>query len=284
MSDEILNVVNLHIVSFARSRGRASMLARAGAASVVIAACYVGCLFVATRPTDDRNDARVIRRRCVASAVSCACAYVIARCVVGDAADARALGLRPPMGAARAVGWGVAVACAALGGEATRRARDAAKKTKKTGRDDDCEDVWDARRQLLTMRDYVCAPLCEEFCFRACVLATMRGAGASAASASAASALVFAGAHAHHYVGMRARGASVKQAFRACRAQMTFTAVFGVMACRVFSRTESLAATTACHSACNLIGAPSAASFRDARGIAAHVLCVICAMAMLIFF
>lgn len=262
------------------------MLARAGAASVVIAACYVGCLFVATRPTDDRNDARVIRRRCVASAVSCACAYVIARCVVGDAADARALGLRPPMGAARAVGWGVAVACAALGGEATRRARDAAKTTKTTGRDDDRDDddVWDARRGLVTMRDYVCAPLCEEFCFRACVLATMRGAGASAASASAASALVFAGAHAHHYVGMRARGASVKQAFRACRAQMTFTAVFGVMACRVFSRTESLAATTACHSACNLIGAPSAASFRDARGIAAHVLGVICAMTMLVFF
>jgi membrane protease YdiL (CAAX protease family) len=65
---------------------------------------------------------------------------------------------------------------------------------------------------------------------------------------------------------------------------MTFTAVFGAMACRVFSRTESLAAATACHSACNLIGAPSAASFRDARGIAAHVLGVVCAMAALTFF
>ena len=92
----------------------------------------------------------------------------------------------------------------------------------------------------MMMRDYVCAPLCEEFCFRACVLATVRGAGASAASAASASALVFAGAHARHYVGMRARGASTSRAFRACRAQMTFTAVFGAMACRVFSRTESL--------------------------------------------
>ena len=105
-----------------------------------------------------------------------------------------------------------------------------------------------------------------------------------AARESAAAALVFAGAHAHHYVGMRARGASTSRAFRACRAQMTFTAVFGAMACRVFSRTESLAAATACHSACNLIGAPSAASFRDARGVAAHVLGVVCAMAALTFF
>ena len=67
----------------------------------------------------------------------------------------------------------------------------------------------------MMMRDYVCAPLCEEFCFRACVLATVRGAGASAASASAASALVFAGAHAHHYVGMCEHVACVSRVSRA---------------------------------------------------------------------
>ena len=55
------------------------MLARACAGSVVIGACYVACLFAVTRPTDDRNDSRVIKKRCVASAVSCACAYVVAR-------------------------------------------------------------------------------------------------------------------------------------------------------------------------------------------------------------
>ena len=47
------------------------MLARACCASVVIGACYVACLFAVTRPTDDRNDSRVFKKRCVASAVSC---------------------------------------------------------------------------------------------------------------------------------------------------------------------------------------------------------------------
>ena len=269
-----------HISHRATSR---AMLARACAASVVIGACYVACLFAVTRPTDDRNDSRVIKKRCVASAVSCACAYVVARVVGGTSVDARALGLRPPMGTARACARGVVVACAASGGEATRRVRERDARETRERREREVGGARE-RRGLMMMRDYVCAPLCEEFCFRACVLATVRGAGASAASASAASALVFAGAHAHHYVGMRARGASTSRAFRACRAQMTFTAVFGAMACRVFSRTESLAAATACHSACNLIGAPSAASFRDARGVAAHVLGVVCAMAALTFF
>ena len=110
-----------HISHRATSRG---MLARACAGSVVIGACYVACLFAVTRPTDDRNDSRVIKKRCVASAVSCACAYVVARVVGGASVDARALGLRPPMGTARACARGVVVACAASGGEATRRVRE----------------------------------------------------------------------------------------------------------------------------------------------------------------
>ena len=65
--------------------------------------------------------------------------------------------------------------------------------------------------------------------------------------------------------------------------QFAFTFAFGLAACRVFLRRESLSAATACHCVCNYVGAPSARAFRDARAVAASALGVSLALVLLVF-
>ena len=118
--------------------------------------------------------------------------------------------------------------------------------------------VTRVRSDLTAFRDLCYAPLCEEFCFRACMAPLTRMSGRSAR----ATPLLFGAAHVHHYFDMRARGISRTRAARAAVVQFTYTTLFGAFAMFVFLYTESLAAATLAHMWCNLIGAPNTFTFR----------------------
>lgn len=222
-------------------------------ACALVVVAYVGALRLAR---GDRDAKDVIIRRFASTSVSACVAFAVACVAVASDerahggwrdALARELGLAPTRGHARACAVGVGIAMSALAGEwtsGTRRRRRIAELRSRGS-------FW------TRTRDFVHAPLVEEFVFRACAWATMRGSGASASAAGAWSTTLFAAAHAHHYFGMRARGASARAALEATVAQLTFTAVFGAMAVGVFARTRSLAGGVACHAACNVIGAPA---------------------------
>jgi prenyl protein peptidase len=246
------------------------------ACACALALAYVAALFATTAIDDDRDDARVMKRRFASLSVVCALAWAPARVASDETmtldAWRRTLGLAPPVGEARAVAYGMSVALAATLGETAARAREGRRDGRRT-----------RRTTLAAFRDYAHAPLCEEWCFRACALATLMRSGASAASASALSSALFGAAHAHHYFGMRAKGADARTALRASATQFAFTFAFGLAACRVFLRRESLSAATACHCVCNYVGAPSARAFRDARAVAASALGVSLALVLLVF-
>lgn len=243
--------------------------ARGACACACVVGVYVRALYVAK---GDRDAPEVIIRRCASTSVSACVAFAVA-CVATAAADgARGtwmmtlrseLGLAPADGHARACAVGLGTAACALAGEWTAG-------TRRRRRMVELRSGWN---YWTAMRDFVHAPVVEEFVFRACAWATMRGSGASARATGAWSTALFAAAHAHHYFGMRARGVSAKAAFRATAAQLTFTAAFGAMAMGLFARTRSLAGVVAMHAACNVIGAPALLGDRGAsfRARATHV-------------
>jgi len=242
------------------------------AACASIAGAYVGALYVGQRGGGGgggagargagRDDSRVIISRAVRVTFVCALAWVPTAALThassyttrGDGARvglARAMGLVPPMGVAKAcvVGWAFAFALVfgsfiddVLRGRATRKLA----RVLRVGKD------------LREFRDLCHAPLCEEFCFRACMAPLMALSGSSARMTP----LFFGAAHAHHYFDMRARGISRAVATRAVAVQFTYTTLFGAFAMFVFLYTESLAAATVAHAWCNLIGAPSTFTFR----------------------
>jgi prenyl protein peptidase len=240
----------------------------AHAACASIAGAYVGALYVGQRGGTGagargagRDDSRVIISRAVRVTFVCALAWVPTAALTHASAYAtrdgarvglaRALGLVPPMGAAKAcvVGWAFAFALVfgsfiddVLRGRAMRKLA----RVLRVGKD------------LREFRDLCHAPLCEEFCFRACMAPLMALSGSSARTTP----LFFGAAHAHHYFDMRARGIARAVAAHAVAVQFTYTTLFGAFAMFVFLYTESLAAATVAHAWCNLIGAPSTFTFR----------------------
>ena len=171
-------------------------------------ACVVGAYVSSLRVArGDRDDPRVIARRMLATGAS-ACVACVVACVVARASAGaggawrtyawRELGLAPAKGHARACGVGVGTATCALAGEWTRGTRRRRRLAELRG----------VRNAWTVARDFVHAPLVEEFVFRACAWTTMRGSGASARAAGGWSTALFAAAHAHHYFGARARGIS----------------------------------------------------------------------------
>jgi prenyl protein peptidase len=118
-------------------------------------------------------------------------------------------------------------------------------------------DPLPSRLDLLALRDYVFAPVTEEWAFRACMVPALCLDGWSFASAVAVAPIFFGAAHLHHvheavvYQGRPLRAALIAMCF-----QMTYTTVFGWYASWLFVRTGHLAAPVAAHAFCNLLGFP----------------------------
>ena len=107
------------------------------------------------------------------------------------------------------------------------------------------------------LRNWVAAPLIEEFIFRACLISYLLTDGVSPARCIWLSPLLFAASHLHHFYDLvRFQGAAPVAAARALAFQLSYTTVFGWLAAFFFVRTRHLAAAVLPHAFCNLMGPP----------------------------
>lgn len=134
---------------------------------------------------------------------------------------------------------------------------------------------WQRRTALppaAALRNWLAAPLVEEFVFRACLISFLLTAGARPAAVVWLSPLLFGAAHLHHAWELcRHKGQARGAAARAVAFQLCYSTVFGWLAALLFVRTRHLAAAVLPHAFCNFMGppAPPAAEERHARLIAA---------------
>ncbi len=114
-------------------------------------------------------------------------------------------------------------------------------------------------------RNFIFAPLAEEFMFRSCMLLLMVHAGFSVTACVCLTPLFFGLAHLHHAMDhIRHLNQASKEYWKDFAIvwvrslfQMTYTTLFGMYACYVFLRTNNFLAVCCCHAFCNMMGFPS---------------------------
>ncbi|CEP13839.1 hypothetical protein [Parasitella parasitica] len=113
---------------------------------------------------------------------------------------------------------------------------------------------------LIGQRNYVVAPLTEEFVFRACIIAVLNQAHYSKNYLIFISPLYFGIAHLHHaldnYNKMGRTRQALQQALFSSLFQFAYTTLFGWYASYLFIRVGSLWPPVFCHSFCNVMGFP----------------------------
>jgi prenyl protein peptidase len=115
-----------------------------------------------------------------------------------------------------------------------------------------------SRKRLIWLRNFVVAPLAEEWVFRACMCPLLRLAGFSFVTCVLLPPLLFGLAHAHHVAGvLRERGrVGVAAVLPVMLFQVAYTTVFGSMAAYYFLCSGSIYGSMASHAFCNTMGFP----------------------------
>ncbi len=113
------------------------------------------------------------------------------------------------------------------------------------------------QRNDIMLRNYLFAPVAEEFIFRACMLLVLRPA-LSDTLAIFICPLFFGIAHIHHVIDWYIvnDGSSFKQACLTVVVQAGYTSLFGLFSGFLFVRTGHLVSLVLCHTLCNLMGLP----------------------------
>ncbi|KAL7312409.1 CAAX prenyl protease [Mucor circinelloides] len=121
-------------------------------------------------------------------------------------------------------------------------------------------DVTMNLMSLLGQRNYIVAPLTEEFVFRSCMIAVLYQASYSKNYLIFVSPLYFGIAHLHHawdnYNKLGRTRKAFQQALFSSLFQFAYTTLFGWYASYLFIRMGSLWPPVLCHSFCNLMGFP----------------------------
>ncbi|CAO3609485.1 unnamed protein product [Cunninghamella echinulata] len=125
--------------------------------------------------------------------------------------------------------------------------------------------------QLLTsfhgIRNYIFAPLTEEFVFRACIIAILYQAKSSYTYLIFLSPCFFGLAHIHHgyelYHKYGKTNQALKRAIFSCTFQFAYTTIFGWYVSFIFLRTSSLWPPVLCHSFCNMMGFPDTSTIHE---------------------
>lgn len=123
-----------------------------------------------------------------------------------------------------------------------------------------------ASNRLQSLRDYVVAPVAEEFVFRACSCGLLLAGGWSHMFAGIVAPFFFGLAHFHHLIGrVRSGDYTIKQAVIAGLVQMSYTTAFGAYAGFIYFRTGHLVAPIVSHTFCNIMGLPDVARAWNSR-------------------
>jgi len=127
--------------------------------------------------------------------------------------------------------------------------------------DEDCtgfsirKGLTDNMKNIMCWRNFVLAPLTEEFVFRACMLPFIVPAYGLYSSIYLCP-LFFGFAHIHHAIEGLNTGLTLKVVVIRTAFQMSYTTVFGAYSAFLFLRTGHLIGPVLCHCFCNLMGFP----------------------------
>mmetsp|Transcript_43564 Transcript_43564/g.111380 ORF Transcript_43564/g.111380 Transcript_43564/m.111380 type:complete len:303 (+) Transcript_43564:80-988(+) len=111
---------------------------------------------------------------------------------------------------------------------------------------------------LQAARDYLFAPITEEWAFRACMIPALCLDSWSASRAVLLTPLFFGAAHLHHvHEAVVYQGCRLADALAVMGFQMAYTTVFGWYAAWLLVRTGHVAAPIVAHAFCNFMGFPS---------------------------
>jgi prenyl protein peptidase len=116
-----------------------------------------------------------------------------------------------------------------------------------------------ARMSLVWWRNYIVAPIAEEWAFRACMCPLLRAAGFTFFSCVVIPPLLFGIAHAHHVFLIlrdRAGGTKILSVVVTILFQVFYTTVFGMMASFYFLTSGSIFGSILSHAFCNMMGFP----------------------------
>jgi prenyl protein peptidase len=121
--------------------------------------------------------------------------------------------------------------------------------------------LWAQRGAGLTpevrLRNWLVAPLTEEFIYRSCLLSFLLDSGASPASCIWLSPLLFAASHLHHLHDLTThQGLALTKALQGILFQLAYTTIFGWLAAFFFVRCRHLVAVVLPHAFCNFVGPP----------------------------
>eukprot|EP00927_Polykrikos_kofoidii_P068695 TRINITY_DN6401_c0_g3_i1.p1 TRINITY_DN6401_c0_g3~~TRINITY_DN6401_c0_g3_i1.p1 ORF type:complete len:305 (+),score=35.81 TRINITY_DN6401_c0_g3_i1:22-915(+) len=230
--------------------------------TAVLASCFVSFLFVASLYLwsllgyeGNRNEPGTIKRRFVSACLSCVCSAALVRSLARPAASGE-LGLT----LLELLGLGTAdlvrATCCCLGlttlifaGPIVQHFIFVVKYKRPLV-------AWHARHPWMAARDYIMAPITEEFTFRACVVRLWVAASIPQAAIIFLSPLCFALAHAHHIVEHYRRERNKKAACMQVAFQLFYTSIFGTFSNFLLLRTGSTVAVILAHTFCNIQGFP----------------------------
>ena len=112
-------------------------------------------------------------------------------------------------------------------------------------------------QSLIWWRNFVVAPIAEEWVFRACMIPVLALAGFGFWAKVFIPPLFFGVAHTHHVLSvLKDRGVSMQQAVVVTAFQAFYTTVFGSMAAYYFLMTNCVYGPILAHAFCNMMGFP----------------------------
>jgi prenyl protein peptidase len=125
----------------------------------------------------------------------------------------------------------------------------------------------DSSERWVCLRNLVAAPVAEEIAFRGCIASSLAAAGMKTSATSLIAPLFFGSAHLHHallklYEKQRPSTVLIQTAF-----QFAYTSLFGSYATYAFLRTRSIVAVSVSHSFCNGMGLPDLVFLRPSSSL-----------------
>ncbi|KAG2225322.1 hypothetical protein INT45_005566 [Circinella minor] len=149
-------------------------------------------------------------------------------------------------------------------------------------------DVKDVFFSLLGQRNYVVAPVTEEFVFRSCMIAVLYQAGLPTTYLVFVSPMYFGLAHLHHaWENYNQWGANIKVlklVLLSSLFQFCYTTIFGWYVSFAFLRLGSIWSPILCHSFCNIMGFPDVSDIQLQPPIKRAVIMCSFVMGVILFY
>ena len=240
-----------------------SSLVTALFASLALSSLFVASLYLwklAGYQDRNRNHIGTIQRRFLSSLLTCICSAGFVRALSRPAqGNERGLSFLELLGlTSDATGWAI-LHC--IGLTAILFMGPLVQHWKSVSQGDVRLVSLFSEQPWIAARNYLMAPITEEFVFRACIVRFWVAASIPSTAIVVLSPLTFGLAHVHHYLEKVRNGESRKSALQGQAFQGCYTTLFGMYGTFLLLRTGSTTAVTLIHTFCNHHGFPDLSFF-----------------------